>query len=137
MKTRRIAREKTLQALYQRDLSPTDFEDGKEKTLSDFRSSGGAGGYCADLLAGVVLNVDDIDALIIPYLENWTLHRMSVVDRNIMRLAVYELKYLQDTPFKVVISEAVAIARKFGTDESASFLNGVLDKIAGAVRAAG
>ncbi len=137
MKTRRIAREKTLQALYRRDLSPTDFEDGKEETLRDLRSSGGAGGYCADLLSGVVSNIDDLDALIVPYLENWTLQRMSVVDRNLLRLAVFELKYLRDTPFKVVISEAVAIAKKFGTDESASFVNGVLDKIAGDVRAAG
>ena len=136
MKTRRIAREKALQSLYQRDLSQAAFEDSREEILRDFRSSGGAGGYCSDLLEGVLSNRDELDAIIVPYLENWTLQRMSVVDRNLLRLAVFELRYLKDTPFKVVISEAVAIAKKFGTDDSAAFVNGVLDKIATSVKAA-
>jgi len=70
-----------------------------------------------------------IDPLIEENSENWTLKRMAVVDRNILRLAVFELLYCPDIPFKATLNEAVELAKKFGSEDSSAFINGILDKI--------
>ncbi len=83
-----------------------------------------------DLLStGVLEKKDEIDQIIESHSSNWRLHRMSCVDRNILRLAVYELYYCSDIPAKVSINEAIDIGKKFGTKESGSFINGLLDSI--------
>ena len=75
-------------------------------------------------------SLEEIDKVISQYLENWTLDRLSVVDRNVLRLGTYELLYELDVPIEVTIDEAIEIAKKYGTENSGKFVNGVLDRIA-------
>jgi N utilization substance protein B len=86
-------------------------------------------GYAAELAQGVKANKDHIDALIEAHSQHWKLYRMSRIDRNILRIAVYELTSCPDVPPKVCIDEAVEIGKKFGTTESGAFINGILDQV--------
>ena len=81
------------------------------------------------MVEGVRQNQGEIDRLIEENAENWTLKRMTVVDRNILRVAAFELLHCPDIPFKASLNEAVELAKKFGSDESGAFINGILDKI--------
>ncbi len=130
MGRRRQAREIALQALYIVDTSRTDpneafaivnrrAEPDDEKVLDFARS----------LVDGTMERKPDLDKRIETIAENWALPRMAAVDRNVLRLAAYELLYKLDTPVNVVIDEAIEIARKFSTEESTRFINGILDKI--------
>ena len=85
--------------------------------------------YFQRLTGGVVQNKDHIDQVIETYSSNWKVRRMACVDRNILRLAVFEMLYCGDIPAKVSINEAIDIAKKFGSSESGSFINGILDSI--------
>jgi len=85
--------------------------------------------FTGELVEGVLDNIEKIDSTISAYAENWTLKRMAVVDKNILRLAAYELLFRNDIPPKVTINEAVDIAKKFGDENSGKFVNGILDKI--------
>ncbi len=85
--------------------------------------------YTLFLFEGTVKNLKRIDELIVKYSKNWKLSRMPVVDRNILRLAVFELLYEDDVPPSVAINEALEIARRFSTEDSTQFINGVLDAI--------
>ena len=85
--------------------------------------------FANDLVRGVYAHLEEIDALITKYATNWQLERMAVIDKNIMRLATYELMYADDVPPKVSINEAIDIAKKYGDKDSGKFVNGVLDKI--------
>ena len=87
--------------------------------------------YTVALVLGVTEHADEIDEVISQRAAGWTLDRMPAVDRNLLRIAVYELLYERDTPNEVVLSEAVEIARELSTDDSPSFVNGVLSAIAG------
>lgn len=129
MRKRTQAREFTLQILYQRDLNP----EPCETLLAAFREANPAlpevYEYTERLVQGTLLHLDEIDALLSKYAEHWEIHRMAVVDRNILRFAAYELLYVEEVPPKVVINEAVNIAKKFSQEESGKFVNGILDKI--------
>lgn len=125
-----MARELVLQLLYQRELSAGGEADDTQASLDGIDTSTNAGVFCKELIEGVTECIDELDSLVEPYLENWSLARMSVVDRNILRIAVYELRFMDDIPFKVSIDEAVELAKLFGSDESGAFLNGVLDSVA-------
>lgn len=83
--------------------------------------------YARKLVEGTVEHRDDIDRLIRSQTENWRLERMPAVDRNILRLAVYELLYERDVPHLVVLDEAIELAKKFGSEQSGRFVNGLLD----------
>jgi len=83
---------------------------------------------------GVMANLAEIDSLISDISTNWRVNRMAHVDRNILRIAVYELKFMGDTPLRVVLNEAIEIAKRFGTQESRAFINGVLDRLAARIR---
>ena len=85
--------------------------------------------FAEPLIRGVLEHRDDLDALMISHADNWDLNRMAVVDRNILRLAAYEMLHREDIPPVVSINEAVDIAKKFSTEESGRFVNGILDKI--------
>ncbi len=89
--------------------------------------------YLGDLVVGVGEHRQELDRLIIRYSEHWRLERMVAVDRNLLRLAVYELLYRPDIPAKVVINEAVELAKRYGTEASGAFVNGLLDRIRVAV----
>ncbi|MCD9153050.1 transcription antitermination factor NusB [Aeromicrobium duanguangcaii] len=85
--------------------------------------------YTVSLVEGVAANIGEIDALLAEYSVGWTLDRMPAVDRNLLRIAVYEIKYLDDVPDAVAISEAVELAKELSTDESPRFVNGLLSKV--------
>lgn len=128
MNLRRKARETALQALYKIDISAgASGEEALE--LEELAPGSEARRYCETLVQGVTLRIGALDAEIEKHSENWTISRMSVVDRNILRIAVYELLYSGDVPYKVIIDEAVELAKKYGTDESGPFINGIIDRI--------
>jgi N utilization substance protein B len=128
---RRKAREFALQLLFQIDFTKSalgkkdleEFWSGKTVTreVREFTES---------LVKGTLEKLDDIDMTIEKATKNWLLKRMAAVDRNILRAAAYELLYRKDIPTAVTINEALEIAKKFSSMESAAFLNGVLDKLA-------
>jgi N utilization substance protein B len=87
--------------------------------------------FADPLIRGTLEHREAIDRLIVQHAKNWDLHRMAVVDRNVLRLAIYEMLHREDIPPVVSINEAVDIAKKFSTQESGGFVNGILDKIKG------
>ena len=86
--------------------------------------------FTRDIVASTLNNIEEIDEIIKKAAENWSIERMAIIDRNILRAATYELSYRADIPKPVVINEALEIAKKYSTVESAPFINGILDKIA-------
>ncbi len=139
MGRRRTARTLALQALYQWNLQQDErtypwegWRDGDtEPAAIDFAKT---------LVEGVIQHRDAIDAAISKNAHNWAIDRLSVVDRNVLRIAVFELLYLDDIPPAVTINEAIEIAKQFGDDESGGFVNGILDglsKSQGVAKASG
>ncbi len=124
------ARRAALQILYTSEItesSPADIAE-KETYLSD---DGVLSDYAEALVHGVAEHRDDIDGQLTATSENWSLARMPIVDRSILRLATYEMLYVEDVPTSVAINEAVELAKDFGgEDESPRFVNGVLGRIA-------
>jgi len=125
--SRRRARELALQLLYQHELTQSD----PEKMQGDFEEWSGASEgvreFADMLLRGVLAHLGEIDAELEQQTAHWRLDRLAAVDRNILRLAMCELLFFDDTPHAVVIDEAIEIAKKFGAEESPRFINGVLD----------
>jgi N utilization substance protein B len=125
-----------LQLLYARDHDPTaDVAGQAVGWASEFELElePAAQQFARDLVAAATDKTAEIDAAITAASRNWRLERMSRVDRNILRLGACELIAFRDVPVKVVINEAVELAKRFGTAESSAFVNGVLDRIATAV----
>jgi N utilization substance protein B len=106
-----------------------------DRITEHFSVPGAAIAFARELVAGVAARSAELDLLVGAHARNWRVSRMAAVDRNVLRLAVYELCET-DTPVAVVIDEAVDLARRFGSDTSASFVNGILDAVAREVRAA-
>lgn len=156
MGKRREARERAVQFLFQHDLSPPEDLD---RALEEFWQTQRAAAiaeekgpatwgqqhelppptadeaetrlFAEPLIRGVIQFRDDIDEQIKKHVKNWELHRIAAVDRNVLRLAIYEMLHREDIPPVVSINEAVDIAKKFSTHESGKFVNGILDKIKG------
>jgi N utilization substance protein B len=129
MGARRKARELALQMLFQHDMSGnapdmivTTFED-LQKSKPNTRE------FAVRIFRGTVDHMSEIDEMIQAQAENWRLSRMAVVDRNLIRQSVYEFLHESDTPKLVIIDEAIEIAKKFGTQKSPQFINGILDGI--------
>jgi N utilization substance protein B len=134
--SRRTGRAFALQLLYARDGdAATDVAGAAAAWASEFELEiePTAEEFARALVASAAEKATEIDELIIPSSKNWRLERMSRVDRNILRLGACELIAFRDVPVKVVINEAVELAKRFGTAESSAFVNGVLDRIATAV----
>lgn len=129
MSTRRQAREWAVQILFQLDLNPTD----PDPAIAEFwtERNGGARGraFVDKTVKGVLAHIKEIDAMIRQCADNWDIKRMATTDRNVIRVAVYELMYCEDVPAAVAINEAVDIAKYFNCSESGRFVNGVLDRI--------
>jgi N utilization substance protein B len=106
-----------------------------DRVAEHFVVPAGAAVFARELVGAVVEHVEELDALLAAHARNWRVSRMAAVDRNVLRLAVYELSHTQ-TPVAVVIDEAVDLARRFGSESSPAFVNGVLDAVAREVRAA-
>lgn len=132
MSSRRRGRELALQILYQLDMVRADVNDAIRAFwgLQESIPSEDTKEFCEDLARGASEHAEEIDRLIEDAASNWRISRMAVVDRNILRLAVYELLYREDIPSTVTINEAIELGKMFGTEESGAFINGVLDKIA-------
>ncbi len=126
---RRKARELAMQTLFYIDMTNTDAEEAMNNFVANFTTSGKKYSFFMQLVKGVREASDEIDALIERFSENWKIFRMAGVDRNILRVGVYELLYCEDIPAKVTINEAIDISKKFGTEESGAFINGILDNI--------
>ena len=134
--TRRAGRAYALQLLYARDGDPaTDVAGaaGAWADAFDLPVETEALAFARELAAAAATHADKVDELIAGSSKNWRIDRMSRVDRNILRLGACELLAFRDVPVKVVINEAVELAKRFGTAESSAFVNGVLDRIVGAV----
>ncbi|MFD0521581.1 transcription antitermination factor NusB [Paractinoplanes durhamensis] len=131
MPARRKARKRALDVLYEadlRDLPPSEvlatYLQRIEKPRPEHMD------YATTLVEGVAKNLDRIDELLASYAEGWTLERMPVVDRNLARIAVFELLYVPEIDDPVAITEAVELAKQMSTDDSPRFLNGILGRIA-------
>jgi transcription antitermination protein NusB len=124
------ARERALQALYQIDVAATDIDEALGRFWKSFEPvEAEVRGLTEELVRGVAKNRRAVDDTIERTSTNWRLDRMARVDRNVLRLAVYEL-LRTDVPVKVVINEAIELGKKYGTESSGAFINGVLDKVA-------
>ena len=156
MGQRREARERAVQFLFQHDLNPIEdldlalaqfWNSQRSAALAEDKAAATWGEktelpppsveeialrvFAEPLIRGTLQNRDALDAHIQKHAQNWDLHRMAVVDRNILRLAIYEMLFREDIPPIVSINEAVDIAKKFSTQDSGKFVNGLLDKVKG------
>ena len=125
------ARERAVQALYQIDVAATDLDEALERFWRSFEPverevREAAEGY----VRGVARHRRTIDDAIEAVSENWRLDRMAKVDRNVLRLAVFELQHRADVPVRVVLNEAIELGKKYGSESSGAFINGLLDRIA-------
>ena len=129
MGTRRISREQALQALFSMDMHRDPVEDSVGQFCSSFAKDKPTEPFFHRLVNGVQENQKTIDTVIEQFSSNWKLSRMSCVDRNVLRIAVFELLFCADIPPKVSINEAIDVGKRFGTEESGAFINGILDSI--------
>lgn len=129
MSTRRKAREVALQILYKADISEGGATVDYSQELESLKHGTEARRYSELLVSGVLGKTRELDDVIEGCSTKWKINRMSVVDRNILRLSVFELVYCTDVPYKVVIDEAVELAKRFGSEDSAAFINGILDRV--------
>lgn len=135
LRRRTRARELALQFLYMLELRGGDamdelipFVDHHTKGSRDTKGRGEVAEFTLELGRGVVENREEIDTWIEAIARNWRLDRMAHLDRNILRIAIFELVFQSETPYKVVINEAIDIAKRFSTAQSGSFVNGILDR---------
>ena len=129
MKKRSRGREIALQALYQLDLCGEDQLDSIGEFLRQEESDREARAFAEKLLAGVHEHRGEIDKVIQGVAQNWDIARMAVIDRNVLRLATWELLHCRDIPPKVAINEAIELGKRYSTQNSGAFINGILDKI--------
>ena len=131
------ARERAVQALYQIDVAATDLDEALSRFWKSFEPvEREVMEHAEALVRGVAEHRRAIDGLIEGVSQNWRLDRMARVDRNVLRLAVHELLHRPDVPVKVVINEAIELGKKYGSESSGAFVNGVLDRIAASLPAA-
>ncbi|MCB4790864.1 MAG: transcription antitermination factor NusB [Elusimicrobia bacterium] len=126
---RRKAREAALKMLYLCDNCKFSIEDAQKSYWEDIATSDSVHTFAKELLVGTLNKIDFLDQLIIKHTKNWKLDRMASIDRNILRLAAFEMIDTPQTPISVIIDEAVEIAKTFSTQDSGKFVNGILDKL--------
>lgn len=122
---RRTARQKAMQSLFQVDVSQSDPNEAIESVLEEETSDP----FLEQIVHGVIKHKEEIDSLLREHLEKWNLERLANVDRSILRIAVYEMKFIEEIPVKVSIDEAIELAKEFGDDSSSRFINAILSKI--------
>jgi len=127
---RRESRELALQLLYALELNPVEMEEGLRLSRENSRAAEGVRLFAEELVAGVMANRGELDKKIVEKSKNWAISRMAKVDLNILRLALFELMFRDDIPRNVTINEAIEVAKKFGSEESPAFINGMLDEMA-------
>lgn len=129
MGKRRKSRESALQVLYQLDVTKQEGPKAITQWETNFSSSEGTDEFAERIVLGVLDHGQEIDQLIERFSKNWRLDRMNLVDRNILRMAIFELLYCNDIPPKVTLNEAVDLGKRYGSEDSGSFINGILDRI--------
>jgi len=135
--SRRRAREFALQMLYQVEASATPMEEVVSSFWESHPAAPDVRAFADRLARGTIASLPEIDAILRDSLENWRLERLAIVDRNVLRLAVYEFLHEAETPPIVVIDEAIEVARRFGGEDSSQFANGILDAVRKKLEAAG
>lgn len=133
--SRRLARETALQVLFQRDLTKESLITAEivERWAAEFVVPEASRPFIQELVDGTIAHQDEIDQTIASIAQDWTLSRMANVDRNVMRLATYEILFCPDIPGRVSLNEAIELAKRFGGEESATFVNGILDRVVASV----
>ncbi len=126
--TRRFARELALQTLFSIDVGKHDAAEALDDALGR-TDIGEQRGFVSDLVLGSIEHAATLDALIAPLLQEWTLDRLPTVDRLVLRMGAFEILYRPETPRPVVLNEAVELAKKFSTEASGRFVNGVLSNV--------
>ncbi len=129
MGRRRKSREFALQVLYQLNITKQDALQVLTQFEGHFLSHGEADEFLKRLVLGVLEHFSELDQLIEKYSENWRLDRINIIDRNILRMALFELLYCEEIPPKVTINEAIDLGKRYGSEDSGSFINGILDRI--------
>ena len=129
LRKRTRARELALQVLYQLDLRGAEVLDQLDHILAASDAEPDVRRFARELILGSWTNRGRLDARIAAAAEHWDIHRMAVVDRNILRLASFELLFAEDVPPKVAINEAIDLAKRYSTTDSGAFVNGILDHI--------
>jgi N utilization substance protein B len=127
MGARSKARKRALDVLYASEMRGESATKALDRAIAD--GEGPTNDYTATLVRGVVAHQDEIDELLATHSEAWTLDRMPAVDRNVLRLGVWEMLYAEDVPDTVAVTEAMALVRELSTDESPPFVNGILGAI--------
>ena len=130
MQPRRRARGVALQALYEIDCVGHPVEEVLERRLNDYPLKPAAAEFATHLVSSVLLFQEQMDHLIEKYAPEWPVEQMAIIDRNVLRIAIFELAMDENTPVKVAINEAVELAKRYGSDSSARFVNGVLGTLA-------
>ncbi len=128
MPKRRRSRESALRILYQWDIHHEERRDVDCLKINPLGDQGGDD-FSDRIVKGVVQYHREIDVLIERYSENWRLNRIAPIDRTVLRMAIYELLYCEDIPAKVTLNEAVELGKEYGSEDSSSFINGILDRI--------
>jgi N utilization substance protein B len=128
---RHLSRQLALQVLYAKEYMSAD-PGAIAQRLGESGLTGAKNwsAFSRDLVARTLENLTDLDAAIVAVLEHWRIERLSVVDRQILRLALCEMRYFADVPLRVTLDEYIELAKQFGTDDSSAFVNGVLDRLA-------
>lgn len=124
--TRPIAREMAFRILFQIDVGKNPWQDALKRTIEETDLSDKSLEFLEKLVKGTIEHLKEIDQEIVKYSREWTLERMANTDRNILRMAIYEIKYVEDVPPGVTINEAVELAKRYGDEESGKFVNGIL-----------
>jgi len=127
--SRRKSRELAVQILYQLELNKADAEHGLERFWENFPHADDVKEFANRLVAGALEHKKKIDRIIAKTSTNWAFNRIAPVDLGILRMAVFEICFCEDIPYKVTLNEAIELAKKFGTEKSGAFINGVLDNV--------
>ncbi len=137
MGRRRSSRELALKFLYQFELNEGDLDEQIKLFLERNSSQEDVESFMKELVVSLIDKMEEIDEIIQKFSDHWVLDRMTVIDRNILRMGTCELLFNFSTPPKVVINEAIDIAKKYGNEDSPEFINGILDKVYNEIRQQG
>lgn len=123
---RKLAREETMKLLFQMEMNKDYSDNLMELYIDENFFKGDEEEYIRDSIKTIKSNLNSIDKIIQRYIKGWKIHRLAKIDLSVLRIAVYELTYRKDIPLEVSINEAIEICKKYSTDESSKFINGVL-----------
>jgi len=127
--SRRLARQVAFQTLFQIDLAQVDLETALRQRLEDVELDEENKAYVQTVVRGVMEQLTALDAQIAHVAKGWNVHRLGFVDRSILRLAIYEIVFMDEIPVRVAVNEAVELAKEFGDEESPKFVNGLLGTV--------